>query len=234
MGTRVIKTSDIVGNRYGGLTAISESGYKVFPSGKRERTFKCICDCGEIVEVQLNNLRSGNSQSCGCANEASFKGSSTTHGQSGASLYNIYRAMLSRCNNPNNSSYKDYRERGIKVSGEWSGDFMAFSQWAFREGYVEGLTTERLDNDGGYTPENCKWIPKSLQPLNRRKLSTNKSGSTGVYYCKTKKAWKALWRTGGKPRSKTFSESKHGASARTKAEAKRTEMEAVLGITNND
>jgi hypothetical protein len=83
------------------------------------------------------------------------------------SLFHVWRAMKSRCKNPNNRGYKNYGGRGISVCDEWL-TFTTFADWAFRNGYEEGLTLERIDVDGGYNPSNCKWIPPEKQAHNKR------------------------------------------------------------------
>jgi hypothetical protein len=84
------------------------------------------------------------------------------------SLWNTYHSMKKRCLNPNCKRYKDYGARGIKISDEWLCGFDAFAEWATHNGYEEGLTIERKDNNGGYCSENCIWISRSRQSYNKR------------------------------------------------------------------
>lgn len=89
------------------------------------------------------------------------------HGQSGgkSSLYGIWQAMKNRCRNPNQRAWPYYGGRGITVCAEWVG-FAAFRDWALCNGYAQGLSIDRIDVDGNYAPENCRWVPKPDQPKN--------------------------------------------------------------------
>lgn len=98
-----------------------------------------------------------------------------------SSLYYIWGKMKFRCCNPKYCHYEYYGGRGIKVCDEWKKDFMAFYNWAMCHGYEKSLTIDRIDVNGNYCPENCRWVTKQIQSINRRKFKKNKSGYVGIY-----------------------------------------------------
>ena len=165
---------DLTNNRYGKLVVISKHGH----SGK-ETTWLCQCDCGEQTVVIGRDLRSGNTQSCGClqrqrATEANIKHNGSARGQR-EPLYKRWESMKKRCFSTNCKSYKDYGGRGITVCAEWVNDYDAFKKWALNNGFEEHLTIERIDFNGNYEPSNCTWIPKKEQSKNRRNTRRNKN-----------------------------------------------------------
>lgn len=138
----------------------------------------CKCDCGGEKRTQLTNLRAGKTKSCGClSNEERHKlGKGTTHNMSKEKIYHIYQNMKARCYNPNHTSYKNYGGRGITMCKEWLDDFMNFYNWSIENGYKEEfyesghskLSIDRIDNDKGYSPENCRWVYIKIQNYNKR------------------------------------------------------------------
>lgn len=90
------------------------------------------------------------------------------HGQKGTRLYRVWKDMIARCENPNHKYYKDYGGRGIKVCAEWRNSFITFRKWALTHGYKHYLTIDRIDNDGDYKPENCRFATMTIQNRNSR------------------------------------------------------------------
>jgi hypothetical protein len=159
------KHIDISGSRFGRLLAIEKVG-----SDKKGRAlWNCKCDCGNVCVKTSEHIRSGNTKSCGCLMVSVFNTVNKTHGKSSHPLYAVWRGMKSRCYNPNKENYRNYGGRGIQVCEEWRGDFYSFYTWATHNGWKKGLEIDRIDNDKGYSPENCRCVTKAENLKNKRR-----------------------------------------------------------------
>lgn len=129
------------------------------------------CDCGTLKSVSPYRVLNGNTKSCGCYKKDQTieynQQSKKIHGGRHTRLYHIWRGMKSRCFNENNADYKRYGGRGITVCDEWENDFAVFRDWALCNGYSDDLSIDRIDVDGDYCPENCRWTDWSTQNKNR-------------------------------------------------------------------
>lgn len=156
------KLSDLTGLRFGHLTVVQRSGVK-----NGHAAWECKCDYGETIITTGNQLKSGKAKSCGCKRAKVCGEMRRTHGRCKSRLYISWQHMKQRCGNPNNKKYKYYGGRGIAVCAEWS-FFEPFEKWALSHGYEDGLTLDRIDVNGGYCPENCRWVTWKVQQNNKR------------------------------------------------------------------
>ena len=155
---------DLTGQRFGRLVVVERAEN----SADGRARWLCRCDCGQSKTVLGEHLKKGRTKSCGCAKSESSSKRFKKHGGRNSKLYRIWSNMKDRCNNPDCKVYSDYGGRGIKVCKEWIDDFSAFQKWALANGYKEGLTIDRKDNDKGYSPDNCRWTDRKIQGNNKR------------------------------------------------------------------
>lgn len=165
--------NDIIGNRFGSLVVIEKSTKKA-ASGS---VYKCLCDCGKSIETPRCGLVSGHTKSCGCKrnNYLKIKKPSKTHGFSKERLYKVWDGIKQRCYNPKNSRYEIYGGRGIHMCKEWYESYLSFRSWALSAGYDPNAprgkcTIDRINSDGIYEPDNCRWVDMREQRLNQRRM----------------------------------------------------------------
>lgn len=153
-----------IGYRNNHLTIISDS-YLV--NGRRMVMVKC--DCGKEREIRLDNVKSGNNKTCGCHIESQPQNHNYKDGRCGTRIYSIYRHMKNRTS-PRYHERKYYFDRGIHICDEWLGQdgFEKFKEWSLANGYNDSLTIDRINNDKGYCPENCRWVSMAVQNRNKR------------------------------------------------------------------
>lgn len=154
---------NLAGQRFGKLTVI-----EFLCRLNLHSMFKCVCDCGNETIVTSNNLRRGHTTSCGCASSRHRLGDKTsTHRLRNHPLYSIWTSMRNRCYWDKHHRSKNYKLRGIIVCEEWKNDFVSFYNWSIENGWVKGLSIDRINNDGNYCPSNCRWATVKEQSRNR-------------------------------------------------------------------
>lgn len=194
---------DLSGKRFGMWTVVSRAEDKIIVGNRHIRHWNCICDCGTERVVQEQSLTSGKSTGCGCRRMQKMHEAArickTTHGMTDTRLYRIHRHIINRCTNPNDISYKNYGARGIKICDEWL-SFESFATWAMNNGYSDSLTIDRIDHNGDYTPDNCRWATVKEQNYNKRSLQIYEYKGekhciaewAEIFHMNYKKLWKRL------------------------------------------
>ena len=150
----------MIGEKFGRLTVIGQA-----PSDPKSKNVRllCKCDCGNETIVGSHNLRTKSILSCGCFHAEQ----NTVHGMSNTNLYSRWISMKKRCYNSNEKCFKDYGGRGIFVDELWRDNFKEFYDWATSNGWNPELELDRIDNNGPYSPENCRWITHQQNCINR-------------------------------------------------------------------
>ena len=162
------KLKDITGQRFGRLVVVNREG----STRHGLATWRCLCDCGSECVVIGNLLRSGNTQSCGCIHKEMLRSRNHVHGLRHKRLYGVWLGIKERCYNPKSNRYHRYGGRGITVCDEWLNNFQSFYDWSIANGYDENAsygecTIDRIDNDKGYSPDNCRWTDIKNQRNNQ-------------------------------------------------------------------
>lgn len=164
--------------KIGHLTILGKSNNELIEfNGSIKQLYFCKCDCGKEIIVPSSYFsyffRNKESCSCGCAKKKKNKSRSNFR------LHHVYNNMINRCYNPKSKDYKYYGGRGIGVCDEWRYSYQEFKEWAYNNGYDEKAppfkcTIDRIDNDKGYSPDNCRWVDMKIQNRNKRPCNNNK------------------------------------------------------------
>jgi len=158
---------DITGKKFNRLTAIKKDGYA---NDGQHIAWVFRCECGKIIRTRADMVVRGTVKSCGCLTKeksAEACRKRATHGMRGTRIYREWNSMLYRCNPKNKRVRHNYYDRGITVCDEWR-MFEPFYEWAISNGYDDKLTLDRIDNNKGYTPDNCRWVDMKTQSRNTR------------------------------------------------------------------
>jgi len=155
------KLINIVGQKYGRLLVLEKA-----ESQKGRTLWKCLCDCGNEVVIQGLLLKNGHTKSCGCLRKEMAAEAKTTHGMGKTKLNYVWLDMKGRCLRPTHRSYKNYGGRGITYTKDWE-TFEGFYA-DMGSTYQEGLTLDRIDNNKGYSKDNCRWTTVLIQNNNKR------------------------------------------------------------------
>lgn len=173
---------DLSGKRFGRLIVVEQSRNE-----KGQLVWNCMCDCGNKTVAKPSHLKSGGKKSCGCLKreilrERNKKYQSTNkQALSRHPIYGIWIGIKKRCYNKKSKYYKNYGGRGIAMCKGWLEDFKLFYDWALENGWDKKLQIDRIDNDGDYEPNNCRFVTHRENTLNRRDLfSSNSTGYKGV------------------------------------------------------
>ena len=170
------KKIEMAGKRFGRLVVLSQEG--------QTKDYKCLwlcrCDCGNVGVFLGKYLRNGDTRSCGCLKIDSLVSRVKTHGLTNHPLYEIYMGMLRRCKDPSREGYKNYGGRGVKVLFDCVEDFYDF---AMNNGWEPGLHIDRIDNNGPYSRDNCRFVTQAENNRNRRNIISITHPETGETFC---------------------------------------------------
>jgi len=206
-----------IGGRYGKLTVVS-----VYRKDGRGNSYLCKCDCGNEVILCRSHLlgvknRCAN-KSCGCSHDKQ-NGMSVEYPR----LYFVYKGMMRRCYDQNAVNYGRYGEKGTHVCDEWLDGFESFAQWALSNGYSDSLELDRIDYNGDYTPDNCRWADEFVQAHNKGIGRNNSTGIKGVCFSKQAGKYRAyIMRYGVKHELGLFLTLEQAVKSRQEAEIRLT------------
>lgn len=204
------KDEDLIGKRFGRLVVLNIFS-KISKRGWKARYARCRCDCGTEKDVAIYNLISGSIISCSCQSKLNRIKELTTHNLSKHPLYRKFFDMKKRCYNKNSIYYGYYGGKGIKIYQDWLDHPENFVKWGLNNGWKKELTIDRIDYEGDYTPENCRFVPMNIQCINKGKRKDNTSEYIGIKRNNRDKLWVATINVNGKRIYLGSSKDKHKA-----------------------
>jgi hypothetical protein len=170
------KFDNVTGNVYGRLTVLKYVG----KDNQKCTKWECLCECGKIISTRASALKNGTTKSCGCYRTDTVKYYHYTTGESTTRIHREWNGMKNRATNKSAKNADAYVNRGITICEEWK-DYYNFKKWALKNGYSDELQIDRIDNDKGYYPENCRWVDsKTNSRVGGRRSLRNKTGCIGV------------------------------------------------------
>lgn len=184
---------DLIGQTFGRLTVIGIARHAKHGLSTK---WRCKCECGNVVDVVTNHLKSGHTKSCGCLTMRYGKANGSgreLHGMAKTRIYGVWSAMRDRVYNPTSKYYHRYGGRGITIAEEWD-SFIAFRDWSYEHGYKDGLEIDRIDNNKGYSPENCRWVTHAINLQNTHRKQEAIVNGTPIPLAELAKKYGVLYR----------------------------------------
>ena len=161
--------SELTGRTFGEFIVLEESLPKIRANGKKVRMWKCQCSCGNVRYLNKREIDTEKRKSCGCKQNEYRRMINLQHGDSHTRLHNTWSGIRARCYCETDYHYQWYGARGIRMDDAWKDDYSAFKEWAINNGFSPELSLDRIDNDGNYTPDNCRWTTQKDQSNNTRR-----------------------------------------------------------------